>query len=697
MADPREVALVRLPNPLYESLPSGHLRLLQINGKIEGLLHCSLAVFSTDPTPTYVAISYTWGAPEDPEAVDSELGSGHFTGTRTIIVNGQPFEIRQNLFDLLEELEPEHEPTWYWIDVLCINQDDNEEKSQQVNRMGTVYEAARSVTIWLGRAHDSTPHVIGMIQQIAVVMGRVRAGDPAYQDLSNLNDPRDPDQNRRLGLEGGVTLDDWHAFALFLRRTWFSRVWTIQEAALARAVVCRCGPMKFSWAVIYEAAMVITLTGFATAIGSDLWWPVRHRPTNPFLLLMSYTRTAMLAFDTHAPSARMAKTRLFKVRYNVPSVYSSAAALLDYSLGGISEHQSEDSRDRVFAILGVVRKAAENGQQSLAIKADYGKSVVEVYTEAMVYIITELKTLTPLARVQHPLTQSIPGLPSWVNDLTVPKSTTLLELNSRWITDLECNNVGLYNASRASAVGFAVERHVLNFHFHRYATVTHIGDSWDEMAYGSSLEKTAQLALARLSSNAARGVLVDDIWKTMVCNVLVHLAGEFAEHEVRSAFGSTLVLMLRDVVSTFPEDTNESEIVGRMSWLGLLAGMDETGTIPSPTVALELGTASGPDLVALQMASMPFQTLARRAMGNRRLFLLDTGEIGLGGHDVQPGDTLCIIADGGRTPFLLRKAVTKSDNTWAFISEAYVRGIMYGEAVDKMEKDGKSWEKGRMI
>ena len=39
-----------------------------------------------------------------------------------------------------------------WVDALCINQEDYEEKNRQIPLMAMVYGAARAATIWLGPA-----------------------------------------------------------------------------------------------------------------------------------------------------------------------------------------------------------------------------------------------------------------------------------------------------------------------------------------------------------------------------------------------------------------------------------------------------------------------------------------------------------------------------------------------------------------
>ncbi|KIX99534.1 uncharacterized protein Z520_05110 [Fonsecaea multimorphosa CBS 102226] len=131
----------------------------------------------------------------------------------------------------------------------------------------------------------------------------------------------------------------------------------------------------------------------------------------------------------------------------------------------------------------------------------------------------------------------------------------------------------------------------------------------------------------------------------------------------------------------------------------MLAAKDDAGIIPSPKAVIASFSESDCVLASKQAGPLLFNALIDRNMAGRRLFLLDTGEIGIGSDEVQPGDTLCMLADGGRTPFVLRQASLPeySGGTFTLVGEAYVRGIMYGEAIRRMEKNGGSWEEARIV
>jgi hypothetical protein len=85
----------------------------------------------------YIAGSYVWGPPEPMES---------------IMLNNATFYVRQNLFHFLKACRSRVKSRVMWIDAVCINQEDNQEKSHQVRAMGRIYRNAQAVYCWLGLA-----------------------------------------------------------------------------------------------------------------------------------------------------------------------------------------------------------------------------------------------------------------------------------------------------------------------------------------------------------------------------------------------------------------------------------------------------------------------------------------------------------------------------------------------------------------
>lgn len=85
-------------------------------------------------TTKYTAVSYSWG-----DALH----------TREISINKKTFHVRENLYQFLLAVEDDHE-TRFWIDQICIDQSNINERNHQVNFMSQIYNWASQVIIWSG-------------------------------------------------------------------------------------------------------------------------------------------------------------------------------------------------------------------------------------------------------------------------------------------------------------------------------------------------------------------------------------------------------------------------------------------------------------------------------------------------------------------------------------------------------------------
>ncbi|KAF1359890.1 hypothetical protein EJ07DRAFT_92521, partial [Lizonia empirigonia] len=99
--------------------------------------------------PAYEALSYVWGTSDNPSyvTVQSELKSGSVSITR-------------NLDIALRHLRYQNVARRMWIDALCINQADDQEKSIQVARMGDIFKTADITLSWLGPEENNSNNAI---------------------------------------------------------------------------------------------------------------------------------------------------------------------------------------------------------------------------------------------------------------------------------------------------------------------------------------------------------------------------------------------------------------------------------------------------------------------------------------------------------------------------------------------------------
>jgi hypothetical protein len=139
--------------------------------------------------------------------------------TKPIIINGSIMEVTTNLEAALRELRA-WKITKIWVDAICINQRDVAERGIQVPRMGLIYSKATEVIAWLGVEAENS-----------------RAACKAIRSLEDLQ----PDVRQKTLTKASSSIQ-----ALFHRSFW-KRVWIIQEISKGPNVYILCGKDSISW------------------------------------------------------------------------------------------------------------------------------------------------------------------------------------------------------------------------------------------------------------------------------------------------------------------------------------------------------------------------------------------------------------------------------------------------------------------
>ena len=182
--------------------------------------------------PEYDALSYVWGGAE-PRSTDGRIHRLLF------LVNprdhweqlGQWSYIRisENLEAALKSFRKEVWPQgkslelYLWIDAVCINQKDSNERSTQIGRMADIYKEAAQVRVWLGNENDESQKAFKFIRHIL----SMELFDRLVEDT--------------------VTAPEWDAFRSLLQMSWFKRRWIVQEIAFARKAAVYCGTAVIPW------------------------------------------------------------------------------------------------------------------------------------------------------------------------------------------------------------------------------------------------------------------------------------------------------------------------------------------------------------------------------------------------------------------------------------------------------------------
>jgi hypothetical protein len=172
--------------------------------------------------PHYTTISYTWGSA---------------TRDKSIILDGHSYSVTTSVYQILNRIRREDKSLLIWIDSVCINQDDNEEKSKQIMLMKQIYSMASETVAWIGKAGDDSHLAIRSIKKIGQEFG---SGDPCWNIAAF-------GENILTHARSETGIQEWKAIEKLLSRRWFHRVWVLQEVALSNRLVIYCGDDEFLW------------------------------------------------------------------------------------------------------------------------------------------------------------------------------------------------------------------------------------------------------------------------------------------------------------------------------------------------------------------------------------------------------------------------------------------------------------------
>ncbi|KEZ43251.1 hypothetical protein SAPIO_CDS4947 [Scedosporium apiospermum] len=308
-----------------------------------------LGLANTVSSSSYSALSYVWGERSHP---------------RTILVDGAPVPITANLFAALRRLRRDREPLELWVDALCINQDDVQERNHQVRLMGDVYKRADEVLMWLGEAEDDS-HLAAEL--VDTLHGIIRGKDPRETG----NEDRKAQSILDLCLGEGIA-PGLQALNSLLDRQYWDRVWIVQEVLLSKRLYVCYGSFRQPWEHWLAALSLIGSLPVEVLPDKFKSTPAEREVKPVYSLVTAYM-----------------KGLRFKKRMS----------LLD-GLILYRNREATDPRDHVYAILNLV-----DGKKS-GIQADYSLSVFSLYRSVVVQTIERSRDLDILSACKRSFSES---------------------------------------------------------------------------------------------------------------------------------------------------------------------------------------------------------------------------------------------------------------------------------------------------
>lgn len=218
---------------LYHPLQDGEIRCLRLLASHSAdeirlsleIRNLDQGIISNEDAFTYEALSYEWGDPAQPR--------------HSIYINEQEMSIRLNLWLALKYIARSN--VLLWADALCINQDDVEERAQQLAIMGDIFAGAEQVRVWLGEYEQlsSDPRQGSCVQEACVYV--TRYGSSYYGSPAGVRSAPTRPFPKSLVRSGQKIPDVVLGLLDLLERTYWTRLWILQEFVLARALLVHCG------------------------------------------------------------------------------------------------------------------------------------------------------------------------------------------------------------------------------------------------------------------------------------------------------------------------------------------------------------------------------------------------------------------------------------------------------------------------
>ena len=330
--------------------------------------------------PEFEALSYAWGSAQSPGLVYIGQSSPSNSDVKFRFLSNQPFLfVTQNLASALQHLRYEDKKRVMWIDAICVDQLNFEERSQQVQRMADIYRCASRVVVWLGPESRSSIRAMDLLETMGSKIDVDWISLTIKPAVNSGEDTRWPEPSDNFP----YALDDINAMDELFQMPWFERLWIRQEITLAEpGAMLVCGMRQIPWSIFRKAI---------------------------FCLQNKYNR--MNRFNITLKENIFFLYELCDLDNPLP---------LRETVRQTARCKCTDPRDRIYAVLSIVPEVYDVSGKALLVP-DYDKSVTDVFKD-IVFLYLEnfgYNNHTMLSSCEMRDKASI--TPSWIPDFSVPR------------------------------------------------------------------------------------------------------------------------------------------------------------------------------------------------------------------------------------------------------------------------------------
>ncbi|RDW66580.1 hypothetical protein BP6252_10215 [Coleophoma cylindrospora] len=672
----------------YRPIDPDDVRLLAlIQGIHDEAIYCSLKVLPLSRLEGsqlgYQALSYAWGDEPASKQIflqDIEIAKDGLSESQTEKpdiqtdqIRPQRFLVRCNLYAALKRLRSESEDLWFWIDALCINQNDDAEKSNQLPKMLDIFCNAWNVCIWLGEtepvhtlrgAHDPLDFISTIVN---------------LKLLDSIVESDDPNED---------TAASFVAFANLLRRPWFRRRWVIQEVAASSRASVQCGSKKVNWIDFADAVQL-----FLAKLGR-----IRALYTNSKLFrqdpdALAHVESTGASAIVRASDNVLRKTETGKV---VARLWD-----IEYLVSTFVHFEASEPRDVIYALLPLASDGHLSTTELVLYNApsldpDYSKPTLQIYAEFIRHCVRSSGSLDIICRLWAlPPKDHIPEgprpesessysygarprivIPSYIGLVTSSASGPPAQPFDRLNKDSLVGEPGrkIYNASRGRPA---------EIRFRGFATS---GDAGDGLSTEAQAPVSRHSNLPHRFTLHAKGFRLAPIRmdSTRTVDGIVSYDGLKLAGWVRNAELHKIPDRLwRTLVADRGSDGSKAPSWWRRACMYCLAKANRDG---------DLNTSRLIDNHAFPETILEYLRRVQTATRNRKIFVCTESTsnnewlLGLGPSHAKEGDWACILF-GCSVPVVLREYRSNSSTKhFEFIGECYIYGMMDGEALALLDE-----------
>ncbi|KAF8846448.1 hypothetical protein BDZ45DRAFT_699985 [Acephala macrosclerotiorum] len=506
--------------------------------------------------------------------------------------------------------------------------------------MGNVYETAQRVLVWLGLGGVTSDLEIAILKDFEKVIGEDNATQDAF--VKNVYDHLK-----------GITCREKLFSDLYLR-SWFWRLWTVQEVALAREALVICGKSSISWSLLLLA--ISPLSRFERADG-------RFEAFSSFEHILGGRQQAInaLSSDENLPVSTLFTRGLF--------------------------YRAQVRKDHVFGMYALLQKLGAHLPEP-----DYGRPVDQIFAEAARLAVESDNTLYILSFVNR--LEERENWPSWVP--TWKEKLGSFALDERWFK-------AAIGSLRLPLYTFSDESRRLTVKAKKVDVVALKADR--SPLLGDAYE-TPDDAVASIESsiNAVKAfhewIVVMHTWR---------LFGHITPSPYGDGEGQALAFaqaLMQDCTS-MPESMKKfSEILmGFWPWQQLLSAMNPGSSTPMAAIETMLGpedavSAELPEnkrhlvqtpewkvhsVIEKNPGASLFDHHVTLACKCKVFFITASGYFGVAPASIRQGDAIVLVS-GFQTPLVVRP-VEGDGTACILLGPAYVRGMMKGELWPQAERD----------